>query len=179
MEFSKFESGDHIIHQHYGKGKIVKNAELFYVIDFGKKGVIEISKRSEDLLRIDPTVSATDDMGEIDSFENRLIKILEKYQGTAEIVPLGEKWMGGKLILQPENIQLKPKEIPIETFFHKIVMMRDRLRVLEQQINANVKLNDEEKINMQQYITRIYGSLTTFNVLFKEQEHYFKGEKSS
>jgi hypothetical protein len=73
---------------------------------------------------------------------------------------------------------LKPKELPIETFFHKIVMLRDRLRVLEQNINSNTKLNDEEKINMQQYITRIYGSLTTFNVLFKNPDHNFVGSSS-
>ena len=74
---------------------------------------------------------------------------------------------------------LKPKEIPIDDFFHKIVMLRDRLRVLEQNINSNKKLSDEEKVNIQQYITRCYGSLTTFNVLFKNKEQWFVGEKGS
>ena len=81
------------------------------------------------------------------------------------------------MILQPDDDSLKPKEIPIETFFHKIVMVRDRLRVMEQRINSS-DLNDEEKVNLQQYITRIYGSLTTFNVLFKHKEDSFVGEKS-
>ena len=81
------------------------------------------------------------------------------------------------MILKPDDSSLKPKEIPIEAFFHKIVMVRDRLRVMEQRINASELLSDEDKINLQQYITRIYGSLTTFNVLFKNKEDYFVGEK--
>ncbi|HPN31409.1 MAG TPA: hypothetical protein PKY81_10660 [bacterium] len=93
-------------------------------------------------------------------------------------VNLGNRWHGGTLILKPKESDLKPKEIPIETFFHKIIMIRDRLRVLEQNINSNDKLCDEEKINLQQYITRCYGSLTTFNILFAERDDWFIGEKS-
>jgi hypothetical protein len=81
------------------------------------------------------------------------------------------------MLLQPKDSALKPKEIPIEVFFHKIVMARDRLRVLEQNINSNKKLSGEEKVNLQQYITRIYGSFTTFNMLFKNKEHWFVGDK--
>jgi hypothetical protein len=81
------------------------------------------------------------------------------------------------MILQPGDKTLASKEVPIETFFHKIVMVRDRLRTLEQRVNAS-KLSDEDKVNIQQYITRIYGSLTTFNVLFRFQEDQFIGEKS-
>ena len=83
------------------------------------------------------------------------------------------------MILVPGQEGAKEKEIPIETFFHKIVMVRDRLRVMEQRINSSKVLTDEDKVNLQQYITRIYGSLTTFNVLFKYKEHNFVGEKSS
>jgi hypothetical protein len=91
-------------------------------------------------------------------------------------VPLGDKWKGGKLILKPGRADLSQKEMPIDAFFHKIVMVRDRLRVLEQRINASV-LDDEVKIDIQQYITRIYGSLTSFNLLFKHQHQQFTGEK--
>ena len=110
--------------------------------------------------------------------EKSLLKILKMWGGITETVPLGDKWIKGMMLLQPADKTLKPKEIPIEDFFHKIVMLRDRLRVLEQNINSSKTMNDEEKVNIQQYITRCYGSLTTFNVLFKNKEQHFVGEKS-
>jgi hypothetical protein len=91
---------------------------------------------------------------------------------------IAEKWIGGKIILRPGKAGLQEKEIPIDGFFHKIVMLRDRLRVLEQQINTNEKLTEPDKLQLQQYITRCYGTLTTFNVLFKEQQDQFIGQKS-
>jgi hypothetical protein len=90
-------------------------------------------------------------------------------------VQLGDKWKNGKFALQPANPELKPKETPIETFFHKIVMVRDRVRCMEQVVNSS-NLTDEEKVQIQQYITRIYGSLTSFNILFKYKEDYFVGQ---
>ena len=99
--------------------------------------------------------------------ERSLLKILRLWGGLTETVPLGDRWIKGMMLLQPADKTLKPKEIPIDDFFHKIVMLRDRLRVLEQNINSNKKLSDEDKVNMQQYITRCYGSLTTFNVFLK------------
>ena len=92
--------------------------------------------------------------------------------------PLGERWIGGKIFIQPKDESVIPKEIPIDLFFHKIVMVRDRLRVLEQNINSHKKLDDEDKVNLQQYITKIYGSLTTFNILFKNKADHFVGEKT-
>lgn len=102
---------------------------------------------------------------------------MRAWSDVTEVVPLGDKWKEGVMILRSGDPTLKDKEIPIDAFFHKIVMTRDRLRVMEQRINAS-KLTDEEKVNLQQYITRIYGSLTTFNVLFRYKEHYFVGDKS-
>jgi hypothetical protein len=92
-------------------------------------------------------------------------------------VPLGKRWEGGKLIMEPGVEGQQSKEVPIDTFFHKIVMVRDRLRVLEQKLNASSNLDDAEKVEMQQYITRCYGSLTTFNILFAEKSDQFRGSK--
>ena len=106
-----------------------------------------------------------------------MVKILKKWSDASEVISIADKWKGGKLILQPGDTDLKEKEIPIDTFFHKITMVRDRLRVMEQKINSS-NLEEQEKIDLQQYITRIYGSLTTFNVLFKLKSQQFKGQGS-
>src|SRR4030095_11980817 len=111
--------------------------------------------------------------------QESLVKILQKFSDVQERVEMGGKWAGGMLLLQPADHTLKPKEVPIDVFFGKIVMLRDRLRVLEQHINASKKLSEEDKVNLQQYITRCYGSLTTFNLLFKNKEQWFVGEQGS
>ena len=118
--------------------------------------------------------AATADGKSVDEVASLLKSILEEYNGLSEIVELGDKWEGGTMILQPGNPELQSKEIPVEQFFHKVVMVRDRLRVLEQNINSHNKLSDEDKVHLQQYVTRSYGSLTTFNVLFKNKEDHFK-----
>jgi hypothetical protein len=100
--------------------------------------------------------------------------LLQKYSDITQIVPIADKWKGGKLVLEP-GTPTQNKEVPIDVF-NKIIMVRDRLRVMEQKVNAS-NLEQTEKIELQQYITRIYGSLTTFNVLFKSTSDYFVGEK--
>jgi hypothetical protein len=147
-----------------------------YIISFINHGIKEIDKADTNLDEIIPE-NVTAEVETTSEVEKSLLKILRQWGGLNETVPIGDKWIGGTMLLQTADKSLKPKEIPIDDFFHKIVMLRDRLRVLEQNINSNKKLTDEEKVNIQQYITRCYGSLTTFNVLFKNKEHWFVGEK--
>jgi len=93
-------------------------------------------------------------------------------------VRLAPKWEGGTVVMKPGDPGTQPKEIPLDALFHKVVMIRDRLRVLEQKINAHEKLTDAEKVDIQQYVTRCYGSLTTFNLLFRDEKDRFVGEKT-
>lgn len=173
-------AGTRIEHDRYGEGIVSKVNLVSYDVFFANGGKVEILKRnSNDFFVVEtPENSIQKINGEsldLDAIETLITHTLDKYGMLQEVVPLGEKWTGGTMILKPGNSELQTKEIPIETFFHKIVMIRDRLRVLEQNINSNQKLTDEEKVDIQQYITRAYGSLTTFNVLFKYKEQYFVG----
>ncbi|MDK2970319.1 MAG: hypothetical protein PWP23_74 [Candidatus Sumerlaeota bacterium] len=113
---------------------------------------------------------------ERDELRQVVVEALEEWIGPAR-AKLAGRWHGGKMILQPENESLKPKEIDVEALFHKIVMVRESLRVLEQKINNHPKLDDEDRVVLQQYITRCYGSLTTFNVLFRDEEDRFIGQR--
>ena len=92
---------------------------------------------------------------------------------------IGERWTGGHLVLKPGKAGTQEKSIRIEDFFRKIITVRDRLRVLEQRINAHPKLSHEDRLELQDYITRAYGSLTTFNLLFAEPEDRFVGTKGA
>lgn len=170
--------GTRVDHPRYGEGIVSKNNLTAYEIFFERGGKMEITKRNTDLTVLKRNEDAPKTGISIHEIEKVMSYVLDKYASLTEVVPLGEKWNGGTMLLQPANHELKPKEIPVETFFHKIVMLRDRLRVLEQNINSHKVLTDEEKVDLQQYITRAYGSLTTFNVLFSEKEHYFVGAKT-
>ena len=170
--------GTRLQHTQYGPGVIVGVKYAVYVISFIHHGLKEIDKNDPHLDEIIPE-NVTTELETSSAAEKSLLKILQLWGGLTEIVPLGDKWKGGTMLLQTGDKSIKPKEIPIDIFFHKIVMARDRLRVLEQQINGHKGLGDEDKVNLQQYITRIYGSFTTFNVLFKNQEQWFIGEKGS
>jgi hypothetical protein len=176
MENLIFGIGSRVRHAKFGAGVVIQVWPDNYEIAFMDHGVKQIIHGAEQLEIIDFRSQDPDQLS-FDKVEKLLVKILRKFSDIQETVPLGEKWAGGKIILQPGLSGLQSKEVPIDAFFHKIVMVRDRLRVMEQRVNAS-KLSDEEKVDIQQYITRIYGSLTTFNILFADKEDYFVGEKS-
>ena len=168
--------GTRLQHTQHGPGVIVGVRYATYLISFIYHGIKEIDKADTALEEIIPE-NVTEEIETHSEVERSLLKILRLWSGVPEVVPLGDRWQNGTMLLQPADKSLKPKEVPIEDFFHKIVMLRDRLRVMEQQINAHKGLSDEDKVNLQQYITRIYGTLTTFNVLFRNKEQWFVGEK--
>jgi len=168
---SDIAKNDLVRHERYGIGRVEKAApgggpdsEVFFA-------------RLEKTALVD-----ADDLAPLSDAETaayELVKLAAAELREAELpaVALGSRWLGGELVLKPADASQAPKSVPIEAFFHKIVMVRDRLRVMEAQINNNKKLTDEEKVDLQQYITRIYGSLTTFNILFKDKKDHFVGQK--
>ena len=168
--------GSRVKHAEFGPGVVINVKTKTYTVVFIEKGQVEISK-SFNALEVIEAVEPDTDLVSFSEVERILTQIIKRHSDLQETVPMGQKWTGGKLILQPGNPGLSGKEVPIDVFFNKIILLRDRLRVMEQRINANDKLSEEEKVNLQQYLTRIYGSLTTFNVLFKDEKDHFVGEK--
>ncbi|HFA48377.1 MAG TPA: hypothetical protein ENJ95_05085 [Bacteroidetes bacterium] len=167
--------GSRVKHPAYGDGVVIRLHKVAYEVSFMTYGIKMVGKEY-DKWQVIEAIAAPQGIT-FNEVEKSLIKVLRAWSDPLETIHLGDKWTGGTMILKPADEGLKSKEIPIETFFHKIVMVRDRLRVMEQRINSS-KLTDEEKVNLQQYITRIYGSLTSFNVLFKYKEQQFQGERT-
>ncbi|MDR0560342.1 MAG: hypothetical protein LBG92_09220 [Prevotellaceae bacterium] len=167
--------GTRVEHDRYGEGFVCKNTLTAYEIIFERGGKMSFGKNNilRDMKILEP-VEDTEPKLSLDEVTDVLEKILERYTGLSENVQIADKWQGGTIVLNPGNAT-QPKEIPIDIFFHKIVMVRDKLRVLEQNINSNTTLTEQDKINLQKYITNVYGSLTTFNVLFKDKNDYFVG----
>ncbi|MEA1785278.1 hypothetical protein U1E44_04175 [Arenibacter sp. GZD96] len=168
--------GSRIDHKEYGKGVVTNVTSKHYWVTFITHG-LETIPIDADFEVIEVLEDEVDTIS-FSEVEQSLISILRRWSDTSQVTPIADKWKGGSLVLKPGNANLTDKEIPIDTFFHKIVMVRDRIRVMEQKINSSSALDDQDKIELQQYITRIYGSLTTFNVLFKNQSDHFVGEKT-
>lgn len=163
-----FKEGDLVRHEQFGIGRVEETDGQDCNVYFPRldKRARAAEEELEALSEAERTAYEMVKLGALEASREELPKI-----------SLGTRWQGGEMILKPGDLKLATKSIPIETFFHKIVMVRDRLRVMEAQINGNKVLTDSEKVELQQYITRIYGSLTTFNVLFKEKSDHFIGQK--
>lgn len=168
--------GSRINHSEYGKGVVTNVTSQHYWVTFIDKGLETLELDD----KFDVIEAAEDDVDTVSFYdvEKSLRTILKKWSDASEVVTIADKWKGGKLIFEAGDPNLQGKEMPIDTFFHKITMVRDRLRVMEQKINSSKNLDEQEKIDLQQYITRSYGSLTSFNVLFKLKSQQFKGQSS-
>nr|WP_321410303.1 hypothetical protein [uncultured Carboxylicivirga sp.] len=175
MDSIDIKVGTRVEHPRYGEGIIAKITLGAYEVYFEQGGKMEIPKTSTNITVIESPEEGKGETVTARDLRKAIASVLDEYGTLPAEVELGNKWIGGKIVMYPSNDSLQPKEIPMETFFKKIVMVRDRLRVLEQNINSSETLNDEEKIHIQQYITRAYGSLTTFNVLFADKDDYFIG----
>jgi hypothetical protein len=167
--------GSRLNHKDYGKGVVTNVTSQYYWVTFIDNGLETIELDSD----FEVIEAADDDVDTVSFYEveKSLKEILKKWSDVSEVITIADKWKGGKLIMEPSDTNLQNKELPIDTFFHKITMVRDRLRVMEQKINSS-NLEEQEKVDLQQYITRSYGSLTSFNVLFKLKSQQFVGQKS-
>jgi hypothetical protein len=176
MKIESLHVGMSVRHPQYGLGTVRAISEVAADIQFND-GKHSIAPESAGLEPAEPQVAVSGLNLPLKQFVEQTLDEAVRKLGLEKpatvIEQLGARWHGGKAVLHPSDPTLQTKEIPLETFFHKIVMVRNNLRVLEQKLNAHEKLTDGEKVEMQQYLTRSYGSLTTFNVLFKEKDDQF------
>ena len=171
---TNYTTAPRLEHPKYGNGVIIDDSDEYsYLIYFSEHGEKEISRTFDGFVVL-KLIERDKDAISLEQVSAALQRLIAPLTEPLEDCKMADKWEDGTMVLQPKDKSLQTKEIPVESFFHKIVMTRDRLRVMEQKINAS-KLSDAEKVELQQYITRIYGSLTTFNVLFRFKDDYFKG----
>jgi len=177
MTIESIRIGMRVRHPQYGSGTVKTISEVVAEIQFDDGTKRTVAPEPSGLEPLDPAVTVTGLNVPLAQFIGQTLDVAVAKLGLqkpdAIVEKLGLRWHGGKLVLHPSDPTLQTKEVPLEVFFHKVVMIRNNLRVLEQKINAHEKLTDGEKVEMQQYITKSYGSLTTFNILFKDKEDQF------
>jgi hypothetical protein len=179
MKLQDLAVGMKVTHPQYGEGIVQNISNVDVSILFGNI----LRTVDPELAEVAPAEAGANAEGQsvplkqiIESTVETILKRLGVEKQNAAVEELGTRWQKGKLVLHPSDPSLQTKEIPLEVFFHKIVGVRNQLRVLEQKINSNEKLSDAEKFDIQQYITRSYGSLTTFNILFRNKEDQFSSK---
>jgi len=179
MKTQDMHIGMHVSHPDLGVGEVVSLGRGMAAIHF-ESGSREISPENSS---IEPLQSEAHLNGLKMPLEELIAHVaqstvdaldLERPGGVVE--ELAQRWQDGKMVLHPKDPTLQPKEVDLETFFHKIVMMRNNLRVLEQKVNNSKQLSEADKFDIQQYISRCYGSMTTFNVLFRHKEDQFSSK---
>jgi hypothetical protein len=168
--------GMKVLHPRYGVGVVKALTEHTADISFDD-APRTLDPAGADLTSAEPIADLSGLQVSLDSLirdtTQAVVDALGIEKKDAVVEGLATRWQRGSLVMQSADTSLQPKEVPLETFFHKIVMIRNNLRVLEQKVNASDKLSDADKFDMQQYITRCYGSLTTFNILFKNKDDQF------
>jgi len=177
MKIESLHVGMKVKHPQYGMGTVKTIAEHMSDIRFDE-GLKTVDPDASGLQPAEAQVAITgleQPLGVVIAEAARaVVRELGLERPDSVVDELGARWHRGRVMLHPADAAHQPKEVPLEVFFHKIVMIRNNLRLLEQKINAHEKLSDAERIDMQQYITRCYGSMTTFNILFKEKEGQFR-----
>jgi hypothetical protein len=181
MKIQALTIGMSVRHPQYGIGTVKTIAEQTAEVRFSDT-LRTVDPELSGIVPAEPGITVTGLEQPLNQFVESIIESVIDQLGleTPDPTPveLGVRWQKGKIVMHPSDPSLQTKEVPLEVFFHKIIGVRNQLRVLEQKINAHTVLTDAEKVDMQQYISRCYGSLTTFNLLFKNKEDQFssKGE---
>lgn len=167
--------GARIKHPTFGEGIVIDLDVSTLTVYFKGQGDKQIS-RTFTGIEVVEGARIPDTSLDMPTVEKALKRVLKEMSDISQPVDLAAKWKGGTLEMKPANKDLQSKEMPLDVFWHKIVMVRDRLRVLEQNINSHDKLDDQDKVHLQQYISRAYGSLTSFNILFADKEDHFSSK---
>ena len=176
MKIESLCIGMKVRHPQYGVGTVKALQERTAEIRFDD-GQRTVDPLTAELQPAEPQVAVSGLNRPLEDFIEDTTRAVVQAMGVeppdSVVGQLAARWRNGRMVLHSSDPTLQTKEIPLEVFFHKIVMMRNNLRVLEQKVNGHEKLDEGDKIEMQQYITRCYGSMTTFNVLFRSKEDQF------